>query len=249
MRWSKAFQMVFIKSTLLIALLCLAFNESGEGIQKDWMIHAKSYVEADRLIALHGTEGKSTFLEDLKRRDETVKRFKESTPPTIQEIEELVGSRNTEEQVIAGIAILITGNYSIPIIEKLVNNLKSQGPFELKRYSALALKKVSQKDLKPYEETILQAIEQETNEPALIEEMLYLLPLDPEKSARVLLNLLLHRNSDQVKIFSYVKLHKLGPEYKQRALEELKQIGDKETLELINKMDQPVPLMKEGEDK
>lgn len=246
---SNAFQMAFVKSTLLIVLLCLAVNISGEGIQKDWMVHAQSYIEADRLIALHGAEGKSTFFEDLKRRNESEKQFKESEPPAIKEIEELLTSKNTDKQVIACVATMITGNYSISIIEKLVNNLQSMRPFELKRYTAIALKKVSQGDLKPHEDAILQAIEGESNEHALIEEMLYLLPLDPEKSARVLINLLLHRDSKQVKMFSYVKLHKLGPEYTQRALEELRQMGDKETLELINKMNQPAPLMQEDEDK
>lgn len=66
MKWSKNVQMVFKESTLLLSLLCLIFYAFGEVRNNDWVVHAQSYVEADRLIALHGSQGKPTFLEDLK---------------------------------------------------------------------------------------------------------------------------------------------------------------------------------------
>lgn len=247
MKVYKTFQMIFKKSMLLLFLLCLIFYAFGEDRRKDWVGHAQSYIEADQLMALHGEEGKSTFLEDLKRRDEAVRWFRDSMPPTIQEIETLLSSEVSEDKVVACVAILITGNYSIPIVEKLISNLQNQMPYdlvktyELKRYSTLALKRVHQEDLKPYEDAILEAVEQESNEPALIEEMLFLLKLTSSKSARVLTKLLIYRDSDSVKRVAYGLLHKLGPEYKQRALEEVKKQGDHKTLEIINKMDQPAP--------
>lgn len=236
-----------IKFLLLVSLLSWGFNTS-EGSVKDWIIYAQAYIEADKLIALDGAEGKSTFLEDLKKRDEAVKQFKESKPPSVEEIEVLLNSQNVNEQVIACVGIMLTGKYSTPIIEKLIKNLQTHGPYDLKRYSVLSLGEVNLVDLGPYEDGILQAIEVESNEQALIDEMLFISRFSPEKSSRILTNLLANRESIRIKVFAYGNLHRLGPEYSQRAIEELKQKGDKETLKLIDRMSSGNPL-KEDLDK
>lgn len=230
--------MIFSSTLLLLPMSGLA----GGGIDGDWMAHIQAYIEEDRIMVENGRNEKS--LEAFNRRSEHAQQFRESNLPSIQEIEALLESPQIEDQIVASVAVMLTKQYSPTIVKRLISNLGVKGPydqslFELKVYTKFALKKVPGDQLKQYEEEIFKAIDEETNENTLFVLMTLYTVLSPQKSAVELTQLLIEHPSTIIKKTSYSLLDRLGEEYKQQAINALKQREDQETLKLIETWDGP----------
>lgn len=230
----------FLKITLLFLIILLSScscSKEKEEKQEDWTTIARLFIEADMLLRLNAD--KPSSLEYLQARNDIEKKLRNSKAPSIREIEELLLSETIKNQNIGCVAVYINGHYSDIILKQLVGILHEKRPFELKRFSLLALKKVSLEDLAPFEKIIFQAIEREDDKFVLSEEILFVIKFPPEKSSRIARNVLFHKEDAGVKRLAYGLLHKLGQEYTKPVVEELEKIGDRRTLRIIREMEQP----------
>ncbi|MFC1824939.1 hypothetical protein ACFL9T_19695 [Thermodesulfobacteriota bacterium] len=224
-------------SLFLFLLFNCSYAQEKEEKREAWITNARSFVEADRLLRLNAD--KPSAFEYLQKRNDSEKKFKDCKSPSIDKIEEMLSSDIIENQNIACVAVYISGNYSERTIKYLVRILQRNEPFELKRFSLFALKRVQLEDLKPFEESIFQAIESENDKFVLSEEILFLIKFPPEKSSKIARNLLLNKEDAGIKRLSYGLLHKLGPDFTNPVLKELERKGDNETLKIIREMGKP----------
>lgn len=231
-----------IFSSALLLLTAFRLSVLGGEADKDWMTHIHAYIEEDRMMVENGRNEKS--LEAFNRRSEHAQKFRESNPPSIQEIEALLESSKIEERIVASVAVMLAKQYSPTVLKMLISNLGVKRPYDqslfaLKMYTKFALKQAPRDQLKQYEQEIFEAIDRETNENALFVMMTLYTDLSPQKSAVELTQLLIEHPSTIIKKTAYALLDRLGEEHRQQAISALKQRGDQETLKLIETWDGP----------
>lgn len=224
---------IFLMILLCMLILSCHLKNGKEDNISSWIYYAKSFIAADRLIRLNANE--PSFLEYLEERNRNATEI-ENYDPSVREIEKIISSNIIENQKIACVAVYSAGVYSDKILKYLVDILYLNSSYELKRFSLMALSKISPEDIEPYEMKIFKAIEKEKDELVLTEELIFLIRFSPNKTLKIAKYILINKKDAGVKRLAYTLLHRYDPEYARSILKELKQKGEIETLKIIEEM-------------